>query len=294
MDTMIVKKEKMKEPKVFSYSDYRQFLKDYYQYKKSTSNAFSIAGFANKAGLTTKNYLKRVMDGERPLNAELIPKFCNGLGLKDKERAFFEALVNFNQAKDQDIKRHYFSILKATSVDEANGAIELMENQFEVFANWYILPIRELVLLKEFQEDPQWIVRIMKSRVSKAEATHALIILKKLGLLVRDDKTGKLKQAESLLRYSKDVINMAVRDYHIQTLENTKQTMNQDDFESWNVRSLNIAVPKSEIKNVQSALNDFISQLNKTMTAKVDAEIKAGGGADAVIQLNAQVMVVTK
>ncbi|OFZ16851.1 MAG: hypothetical protein A2Z20_12925 [Bdellovibrionales bacterium RBG_16_40_8] len=287
-----VERKERQMPNVFAYTDYRQYLKDFYEFKKGSLSTYSFATFATKAGLKTRNYLKRVVDGERPLTADLIPKFCNGLGLKPKERTYFEALVHFNQAKDQDIKKHYFEVLKDSSASEPGRAIEILEHQYEIFSQWFILPVRELVALKEFHEDPQWIVRKMKNRISKKDAQHALNVLMKVGLLIRDEKTEKLKQASPIVRYSQDVVNMVVRDYHKQTLDQTKVSIDQDDFASWDMRSLNIAIPKSELKSIHEDLKEFIKKLNERLTAKTSA---AGAlPSDTVIQLNAQIVELTK
>ena len=286
-----------KTPNVFAYTDYRKFLKDFYDFKKNATSAFSLAVFATKAGLKTRNYLKRVVDGERPLSPDLIPKFCNGLGLKPKERTYFEALVHFNQAKDQDTKKHYFEVLKDSSTNEPVRAIEILENQFEIFSQWFILPVRELVLLKEFHDDPQWIARKMKNRISKKEAQHALNVLTKVGLLIRDEKTQKLKQASPIIRYSQDVVNMVVREYHKQTLDQTKISIDQDDFDSWDLRSLSIAIPKTELKSIHEELKEFIKKLNERLTAMVVAasgQEDTSGSADTVVQLNAQIVELTK
>src|ERR1035438_176071 len=122
-----------KLPRVFDYLDYREFLKDFYQHKKSLNPNFSLAVFSQKAGLATRNYLKRVIDGERPLSSESIPKFCLGLGLGVKEKVYFEALVNFNQTKDDDSKKHYFSSLTQAAENVKGSAVEVVRDQFEVY-----------------------------------------------------------------------------------------------------------------------------------------------------------------
>ena len=54
------------EPDVLHYSNYRAFLLDYYEYKKEEQPIFSHRYFAQKAGITSPNYLKLVMDGSAP------------------------------------------------------------------------------------------------------------------------------------------------------------------------------------------------------------------------------------
>jgi len=286
-------------PSVFSYLDYRAYLKDFYNHKKSINPNFSLTVFSEKAGLATRNYLKRVMDGERPLNSELIPKFCLGLGLGPKEKVYFEALVNFNQTKDVESKKHYFNALTQATEHVKGSVVEVARDQFEVYGHWHILPIRELVLLKDFEENPNYIVRKMKNKISKKQAQEAIDVLLRIGLLVRDPKTQKLKQANPVIVYDKGVVNMVVREFHKQTLDRTKEAIAEDDFESWDLRSLALAVPQEELKNISGALKDFIHELNMKHSLPAGENNKEDNNkddkkADAVILLNAQLITITK
>src|SRR5579863_779180 len=92
---------------VFSYQDFRAFLKDFYRERRQKDRKFSIRFFARRAGLRSQNYLKVVMDGRRSLTPRNLPKFIKGLGLGGTEAEFFEALVNLNQARDGNERRQY-------------------------------------------------------------------------------------------------------------------------------------------------------------------------------------------
>ncbi len=280
-----------KAPRVFDYLDYREFLKDFYQHKKSLHPSFSLAVFSQKAGLATRNYLKRVIDGERPLSSESIPKFCLGLGLGVKEKVYFEALVNFNQTKDDDSKKHYFSSLTQAAENVKGSAVEVVRDQFEVYSHWYILPVREMVLLEDFEEDAHYIVKKLKNKISKKEAVDAIEVLLRVGLLVRDPDTKKLKQANPIIVYNRGVVNMTIRQFHMQTLDRTKEAVQEDEFDSTDLRSLSIAISKKDLKNIQVALKDFIHELNVKYSKPID-EVKKS--ADAVILLNSQVIQITK
>ena len=55
------------EPDVLHYSNYRTFLADYYEFKKSESPDLLPPLFREEGGITSPNYLKLVMDGQRNL-----------------------------------------------------------------------------------------------------------------------------------------------------------------------------------------------------------------------------------
>ena len=66
---------------VFEFLDYRAFLRAHYETEKQRRAAFSHRFFSRLAGLRSPNFLKLVMDGERNLGPETVPKFIHALGL---------------------------------------------------------------------------------------------------------------------------------------------------------------------------------------------------------------------
>ena len=284
---------------LFKYLNYRDYLKDFYQYKKSQNPHFSYASFAIKAKINTPNYLKRVIDGERSLNAESIPKFCFGLELSPKESIYFEALVNFNQSKDEDIKRHYWGIMRKASEDVPGAVLEVLGQQFEAFSHWYILPVRELVLLQDFHESPANIVKLMKNKITKKEAEHALETLFKLNMLKRDE-SGRLCQTQPIVRYSQEVINLSIREFHRQMLNRAHEALNEDEFGTWNARALSLAIKNEDFQEIYQKISDFIFGLNKEYSFEDGGSTSSGNDAaatsaarskkDLVVQINCQML----
>lgn len=91
---------------VFSFQDYREFLKAYYEFEKERSK-LSFALFAKKAGLNSPNYLKLVIEGARNLTQKNIFLFAKAMNLNDPETAFFETLVQLNQSQSNEEKTFY-------------------------------------------------------------------------------------------------------------------------------------------------------------------------------------------
>lgn len=59
---------------VYGYLDYRAFLADLYTAKKA--RGFSYRSFSRRAGLSSPNYLKLVIDGQRNLSAKMAERFA--------------------------------------------------------------------------------------------------------------------------------------------------------------------------------------------------------------------------
>ena len=57
---------------IFSYIDYRKFLKDYYNSEKESKLYFSYRFFSQKAGIKSPVFLKEVYDGKKNLSRNMM------------------------------------------------------------------------------------------------------------------------------------------------------------------------------------------------------------------------------
>jgi uncharacterized protein (TIGR02147 family) len=186
-------------PVIFSYQDYRQFLKNWFAWKKEVQPRYSGALFAKKAGLGSAALLGMVIRGERNLSYETIRAFTLPLHLKGREKAYFEKLVLFNQSKKSEDRTDFFEQLVSLSQGSGSGTLTKLKDYARYLSRWYIVVIRELVLLPEFQPNPEWITEKLKKKITKREAESAWKILLDLGMVKQNPSTGRFEQIESSL-----------------------------------------------------------------------------------------------
>ena len=167
--------------KIFQYTNYRKFLHDFYHDQKSQTAFFSFRYFSKKAGFSSPSILKFIINGERNLAPESIERFIDALNLNKKEAAYFRALVHFNQAKTEKLKNQYYNelirLIPGTTIKK------MEKRHFEVYSKWYHIPIRELISLEDFNEDPKWIAKHLTPSISPAEAAKSIRLLKSIGLV---------------------------------------------------------------------------------------------------------------
>jgi uncharacterized protein (TIGR02147 family) len=274
-------------PRLFDYLDYRVYLSDYYTYKKATTPGFSYASFAKRARLQTKNYLKRIVDGERPISAEALPGIVDALHLGPKESLYFESLVNFNQAKDPRTKNHYFKQMRAASSDALDTAAEIAMNQYEIFSDWYFVPLFEFCELPLPSQDPKSVSLFFRGRVSPLQVKHAFETLAKLNIIKWDETAKRYVKTQAKIQYSKEIVNLAIQQFHKAMLNTTITAISEDELDSRYLRGLSISVSAEEAKEIRASLDEFIKKLNAqysgTQTNKT-----------TVLQINAQVLELTK
>ncbi len=100
-------------PNIFNYQDYRQFLGDFYEEKKSQTPSFSYQNFSQKAGFASKSFVYNVIKGKKTLSRTSVVKLSIAMKLSKTESAFFENLVYFNQATNFAERNFYFDKLNA-------------------------------------------------------------------------------------------------------------------------------------------------------------------------------------
>lgn len=278
-------------PDIFNYLNYRDYLKDYYLHRKSIQPSYSYAVFSLRAGIKSPNYLKLVMEGARGVTNENIFRFAKALGLNELETIFWENLVTFNQAKLTDQRAYYFVKLTHSPLPESSEGsprplIREIRDEWDYYSAWYHAAIRELVLLPLFREDPIWIARALKGRITNLQAKESLELLLRLKFLVRDDQ-GKLVQAEREVRYfnKQDLKNLAVQRFHKSTAEIGLDSIEKDPPSDRDFSGLTIAVVREALPELKAKLTEFRKLLNHEFS-----KLESG---DQVLQINFQVIPLT-
>jgi uncharacterized protein (TIGR02147 family) len=107
---------------IFTYSDYRKLLADYYAERKKRNPWFSYQVFADKAGIANKGFLYNVIRGSKSLSPSSALKLSTAMKLSDVEARYFENLVSFNQAKNQRERNYFFEKLSVIKSDTSAAA----------------------------------------------------------------------------------------------------------------------------------------------------------------------------
>ena len=75
----------MRTISIYDYTDYRQFLADYYDEQKAGNSAFSYRYFARRAGFNSSGLYKDIVDGRTGITRSLILRFSAAMKLSKKQ-----------------------------------------------------------------------------------------------------------------------------------------------------------------------------------------------------------------
>lgn len=247
----------MQRPSLFNYEDYRKFLADWFLWMKETKGGFSHRAFSRWAGFKSPNQLLLVIEGKRNIPLSSINKYLRVLKLKAGEKRYFELLVKFNQCKDMREKTEYFHELSAYWLKK--GTV-LEEDQYEYLSHWYYTAIREMVTLKDFRENGQWISKKLDGLITSEQAQQAVGVLLKLGLLKRG-KNRKLIQASHYITTGNEVDSVGAYLFHEQMIRLALASLREKSSDERNLTSLTFTLRKTDYEMIVSETNAYRKRL---------------------------------
>lgn len=269
------------EPDVLHYSNYRTYLADFYDFKKSESSVFSHRYFAKRAGIASPNYLKLVMDGQRNLTKKSLVKFAVALGLKGFRADFFENLVFFNQAETTTDRNVFYGNILRTRAKA--GLRKLDEAQFQLYSHWRHLAVREMAALKGFRPDAQWVAKRLGKAVTEKEAEESLNLLSRLGLLKRT--ANGFAQSDANITTSDEVRSLLVKNYHHQMIGMAATALDNLPAGRRDISSITIPIRAQDFAKLKEQI-----QLMRKEILNLAAD--PGAGED-VVQVNIQLFPLT-
>lgn len=262
--------QRASKPSVFEFIDYRAFLRVYYEAEKARRPAFSYRYFARRAGQASPNFLKLVIEGKRNLGKESVAAFATALDLDKEESIFFSDLVAFNQATTQEEKNRYFSRIAASRNFRKAGRID--GELFEYLSHWHIPAIRELTATPGFHEDPKWIAAQLRPAITAREASHALKVLLRLGL-IRKAPDGTIERGDPSWTTGHEVQSFAVVNYHQEMLARASEAMTTVPQAERDVSSLTVCIKASTVAEIKRRMHAFNEELLALCDADQEPEV---------------------
>lgn len=262
---------------IFEYSNYREFIRDYYFFTKVRNKKFSYRVFARLAGFKSSNFIKFVIENKSNISAESAEKLAKAMKLSQLETQFFKSLAQFNQSSSSEEKYvHAQELLKHRN---ARKTFPLREALFNYTSKWYLSVLRGIVGLPDFKEDARMISNLLHPTITPSEIQRGFDDLIKLGLLTRDEN-GKLKQTAGNIASEDEVALSSVAHFHREMMMRASESIDR------------IKRDKRDISGITIGMSAETAQKIKEMTQKFRKEIvevaTQDENASTIYQLNIQ------
>lgn len=267
---------------VFEYTDYRQYLGEYYAWAKEHTRGFSHRSFMAKTGMSGPNYFKRVMEGVHDLTEKSIPKFCTALGLAETEANYFKHLVFFNQAKTLAEKDASFQVLMDLKTPHRQVVLE--KAQYDYYQDWYNVAIRETLAFFEYKDNPQELGKLLAPPVQPKRVKKAIELLKTLGLVEKTTE-GALKPTSQFVLGNPEVQSLLIPKFHQTMARLAEEAITRFPKSERNFSSSTVSMSA----HTYQAVTEIIQNTRKEILRKVGEDIEP----DRVYHLNMQLFPLT-
>jgi uncharacterized protein (TIGR02147 family) len=265
-----MKPRKNESVSIFNFFDYREYLNAVYNQKKNQQSGFSFRSFSRDAGITSPNYLLRVLKGARHLSLEYVPKFCKALRLSGDEAQFLEALVCFNNEKKIDHKEQY--LRKLLTLRCRRGQHRIEDKKLQFFGKWYYPVVRELATVLDFMEDYNLLARSCLPRITAVQAKNAVAYLVKNGFIIKN-AAGRYNYSEPVISSGDEVNSTLLRKYHRNNLFQCAQALDTIAKEERDISSLTMAVSRKTYYEMKKEIQDFRKRLLAMARADTNPEM---------------------
>lgn len=265
-------------PSVWEYTDYRRYLLDTYQRRKATHRWFSYGVLAQKAGFKARDFLLRVMRGERSLGPDSAQKLAEALDLRKHETEYFLRLVDYNQSRTDAEREIAWNRLQHALRRSRNPSAPrlLTDIHREVLSRWHHLAIRSLLEMRPDSGDWAELGRQLRPSQTAATVKRSVKLLNDAGLVAKG-RDGLWRATETSLATPAEVANPALRRFYRDCLHLAERSLEDVPAEERNITGVTLGISARTYKLVVERLASLRQEV--ALLAESDAD------ADRVVQL---------
>ncbi len=169
----------IKKPKVFEYLSVQDFLRDYYEYRKSLNEKFSYDKWSEELNLKGRSLLRLIVTKKRSISDSIIDLFCRQLFESEIEKEYFCHLVLYSQSKSVEEKKT--AGRKLTSLLRVHVEKYEISNKKHFLSQTLIPRLYSLLDNEKVEKNPKSLSKLLG--VSIEEIVQALSLLQDLKLV---------------------------------------------------------------------------------------------------------------
>jgi uncharacterized protein (TIGR02147 family) len=249
---------------IFTYSDYRAYIRDAIGEKQHRNPGFSYRSAAGRMGISSGS-LTRILNGSRHAGTELQAKLITFLGLKKREAEYFSLLAQFESIKEETARRHcYQEILKL----RADRNKQVPEENHRFFDQWYHVALFELLRTLKKPVEPAQLGAMLQPPISESKTRKAMELLERLGYVKKAGETG-LRTTEPFLTTGDTWESVAIHAFQVAISELAASALDTIPREERDFSTLTIALSGeafAKIREIVKQARAEIAEVEKNCT----------------------------
>jgi uncharacterized protein (TIGR02147 family) len=268
--------------RVFEYTDYRNYLADFYKDQKSRNPYFSYRYFAGKARISSIGLYKDVVDGKQSLSRRAISKFSEAMGHSKREAEYFEAMVFFTDANTVEERKLYFERMMACH--ESKTRI-VDTSRYEYYSQWYYSAVRALLSFHSFDgADFASLAKKLSPPIKTEQAKKAIEVLERLGMIRKNDK-GSYEPSDRIISTGALSNDRQIRALSITNLQRMLLSLAAEAYDRYSEKQMDMStLTLSVSKETRRLIKEEVAAFRKKVLSLAEND----ANPECVYQLNCQ------
>ena len=257
---------------VYDYTDYRKYLKDYYEEKKSENPLFSYQAMAIKAGFNNRGFVYNIVKGNKSLSNSNCFRMSQALGHDTYETEYFENLVLFNKAENQKEQSWFYDKLSQIR-DRRKGftkAQMVRKDQYEYYSKWYHGTVRSFIDMYEFKDDYKWLAKMCSPPITAKQAKDSVKLLSKLGVIQCSNGTWKV--TDKSITTGREVTGLAISNLHIECTDLARKAIQELPRHKRNATGLTLGISRKSYERICEETLEFEKRIMDIANRDGDAD----------------------
>ncbi len=273
----------VRKKSVYEYRDVRDLLRDTLAEKKRKNPRYSIRAWARQLGYKSPSLLLGILHGRRRLNSDLGVRMASSIPMTSHERKYFNTLVLACAAKTQPGKDFYFALLDLLRPDPVQPKLQLAK--VRSVAQWYHLALVEILALRDFNGDPQWLSSKFRGKVQPSEVSASLARLHKLGLIELCGPEGCQRWVKGPTVFREGISHEVFKDHHRELMPLARQALSDQPANTTDFRATKIALRRDDFGKAKEIIREFHRAIQR---------LSVKHGADDVYAFNSHFFSLTR
>lgn len=254
-------------PDLFSFADYREFLRRYYEFRRCQQPTFSYRFMSARLEIDP-GQLAHILQGKLHLPQRALAATLKLCRFDSRQAAFFEELVRLARSrKPEEIERCRERLDALRSVVQR----ELGSDAEGFYHHWRHAAIRALADMVPENGDGGALGRHCLPFQGAVDAAESVALLLRIGLLERDG-ARRLRPTHPHVAAGAEISAEALRGWHRQVLGLASESLERFPPGRRDVSTLTVAISASDLP----AVKEWISDLRRQVQAQADSASAPG------------------